>query len=1504
MKNNVQNVKLTKYELSKNSLYEPYFEKDNCGMGFIANIDNKKTNQIVKGGIRILAGLEHRGAEGYDSETGDGAGLLFEIPHAFFKEIIPNLPEFENYGVANVFMPTIKEEFEKIRQIVEESVKNSKDEFLTWREVPIKADAVGIQAQSTLPKIWQFFVKRVNSDKNDFEKNLYILRRKIEKAVKEANIDTEDKFYITKLSSKSIVYKGLVKPDQIENFFIDLQSDKLVSSYCLVHQRFSTNTFPAWKLAHPFRFLAHNGEINTVKGNVNWMKAREVALASPNYEDIKELFPVNDEEWSDSANLDAVIELLVFSGKSLMEAISILVPAAWEKDHTKSEDLKAFYDYYSGMMEAWDGPAAMIMTDARYLVAKLDRNGLRPLRYIITDENQILVGSEVGTLPIKPENIVKSGRVSPGKVFVIDLEEKKLYSDNEVEKSVLNGIDYKELIKDKKNISDLMKEENFIYSNNTENLQDVYNKLKLFSYSREDLHILISRMAITGEEPISSMGNDTALSIFSEKPKLLYSYFKQLFAQVTNPPIDPIREDFVMSLRTQLYTKANVLKDSKENGETVVLDSPILDNKTMAFLKNYERNGKKPVVLDITFKPDENLEQKLDEIFKKAENAIDSGIKSIILSDKNTDTENVAIPALLAVAGLHHYLIRNKKRNEIDILVETGEAREIMHFALLIGYGATAINPYLALQSIEYMVKNRLYMNAEESEIENFQYNYLKAQKKSILKTMSKMGISTVGSYRGAQIFEAVGLSTELIKKYFTGTVSRIEGLTIKTLENEVLNSFYDAVESIELEEETLYVDGEYGWMKEGTNRILTPDAIAKIQDAANRDDYSTYKEFSKIINDQSKHLLTIRGMLKLNSGRKPISIDEVEPVESIMKRFVTGAMSFGSISKEAHEAIAMALNEIGGRSNSGEGGEDPKRFLDNRRSATKQIASGRFGVTTDYLVNADELQIKMAQGAKPGEGGQLPGFKVNKEIGATRHTTPGISLISPPPHHDIYSIEDLAQLIFDLKNVNEKARISVKLVSEAGVGVVASGVAKAKSEMILISGHDGGTGASPISSIKHAGLPWELGLSEAHQILKEHKLRSRVTLQVDGKLKTGRDLVIGAILGAEEFGFATMPLVILGCIMMRKCHTNMCPVGVATQSEELRKKFRGQYVNIIRYFRFISQEAREIMAELGVRELSELIGKADEFLTVNKNSNLEKVKNVNLEKILYTDKNSESSNIRTQSQDFKMENIIDRKLIKLAEKTFNSDKNNIQKTVINEKIENFDRSFGAMLSGEVARVFGGYKLEDDTITLNLEGIGGQSFGVFGAKGITYNLTGQSNDYIGKGLFGAKIIIKKPEVSKYESNENIIGGNAILYGAIKGEAYLNGVAGERFCVRNSGAVAVVEGVGDHGCEYMTGGRAVILGETGKNFAAGMSGGIAYVYDRNGTFEKNLNKEMVDFDEMNKVYENEIKTYVTNHFNNTGSIIAKEILDNWNAQKQYFKVVVAPEFKRLFERGEA
>ena len=1491
----IGNNKNSKKELECKSLFESYFEKDNCGMGFVASLKNEKTNKVIRDGIKILAGLEHRGAEAYDPNTGDGAGLLFEMPHKFFVEVCDNLPELGDYGTGNFFLPTNKLEYEKIKALIELIINENGEEFLFWREVPVKDDEIGVEARKSLPKIEQPFIKRISSSKDDFERKLYVIRRKIENLVKKMSLDSEDMFYITKLSSNAIVYKGLLKPEQIEKFYLDLNSYDLVSTYCLVHQRFSTNTFPSWKLAHPFRFLAHNGEINTVKGNINWMRAREIALSSPYFDEIKDLFPINDEEWSDSANLDSVLELLLFSGKSLIEAISILVPAAWEKDHIMPQELKNFYNYYSGLMEPWDGPAGLVMSDGKHLLAKLDRNGLRPLRYVETSEGFIVAGSEVGTLPIPAKKIISSGRVAPGEVLLIDLENKKIFTEKEVIKEITKGNDYESLISSKKDIYELVRKHE--YNSKTIDIEEIEEKLRLFSYSREDLNILISSMAYTGQEPIGSMGNDTALSIFSEKPKLLYSYFKQLFAQVTNPPIDPIREDIVMSLTTQIGTKANILIDRKENGDTYVLKSPIMDNKTLDFIKNIEINNHKAFNVDIIFNTNESLESRLENIFKEVEKQVDLGCKVIILSDKKADSNHIAIPSLLAVSGLHHHLIKSGKRNEIDIILETGEAREVMHFALLIGYGALAINPYLALDSIDYMVEKNLYIDTNEKDIDLLKKNYLKAIDKSLLKTMSKMGISTIQSYRGAQIFEAVGLSNELINKYFVGTISRIEGLRIGDLEKEIKRQFDIAVNDLEFQSEVLNIDGEYAWKKEGINRILTPEAIAKIQDATRKNDYAKYKEFASIINNQSERLLTIRGMLKFKN-KKPVNIEDVEPVENIMKRFVTGAMSYGSISKEAHEAIAMAMNEIGGRSNSGEGGENPERFKDNRRSATKQIASGRFGVTTTYLVNADELQIKMAQGAKPGEGGQLPGHKVNKEIGATRHTTPGIGLISPPPHHDIYSIEDLAQLIFDLKNVNERARISVKLVSEAGVGVVASGVAKAHSEMILIAGHDGGTGASPLSSIKHAGLPWELGISETHQILKEHKLRSRVILQVDGKMKTGRDIIIGAILGGEEFGFATMPLVVLGCIMMRKCHTNMCPVGVATQSEELRRKFVGRYKDLITYFRFISQEAREIMAELGVTRLDDLVGRTD-YLEVNKDIKVEKAKTVDLSKILYRNEKSLTPDIKTIEQDFKMENIIDKILLEEAKDAIES----AQKIIINKNLSNANRSVGAMLSGEVAKKYGEDGLPDDTVVLNFKGYAGQSFGVFGMKGITMNLEGQSNDYIGKGLFGAKIVVKKHKDTAYESNKNIIGGNAILYGAIKGELYLNGIVGERFCVRNSGAISVVEGIGDHGCEYMTGGRAIILGETGKNFAAGMSGGIAYVYDEYGTFEAKVNMEMVELDILNDKYEKEILTYIEKHFAYTGSTIAKDILYNWTEEKNKFKVVISPEYKRLVVNGE-
>ena len=1477
---------MEKKRFMEKSLFEREFEKDNCGMGFIANIDGLKTNKTIKDGIRILMGLEHRGASGYDSETGDGAGLLFEIPDAFFRDICENLPKMGDYGTGNIFLPVNPDHARIIKEIAEKTVKEEGEKILYWRKVPVNRNAVGIEAQRTLPEIEQLFIERTASAKEEFEKKLYIIRKKIENKVKTLDINIEE-FYITKLSSKIIVYKGLIKPDQIEKFYIDLQSDKMESQFCLVHQRFSTNTFPKWELAHPFRFLAHNGEINTVKGNVNWMVSREPALSSEAYSEIEALFPVNDHLSSDSANLDTALEFLLFSGKTLIEAISMLVPAAWEKDSEMPEKLKNFYDYYSSLMEPWDGPAALAMTDGRYILAKLDRNGLRPLRYLITKDNYIIAGSEVGTLPTEFSNIKESGRVRPGEILLLDMKEGKVLDKEATLEKILNNTDYADLLKNKRYAEKELK--NYKYKEERRELSIIEEQLRIFGYTREDLGIIISEMASSSNEPLGSMGNDTALAVFSEKPRLLFNYFKQLFAQVTNPPIDSIREKSVMSLKSELGTKGNLLFNTPENSRTMVFESPVIDNKTLDFIKNEYKES--IAIKDIIFdKSDERLEEKLNEIFRSVEEDIENGKKVIVLSDKKAGENKIPIPSLLATAGLHHYLIEKKKRSGIDIILETGEAREIMHFALLVGYGALLINPYLAFDSVDYMLAKKLYLQSDKQE---YIKNIIKALEKALLKTMAKMGISSVQSYRGAQIFEALGLSQKLVDKYFRGTVSRIEGLDIEALEKETRLRHTEAVNAIKKHSEVLNNDGEYQWRKDGVNHILTPEAIAKIQEATSRNDYKAYKEFSNIINDQSKKLLTIRGMFKMKK-QTPVPLEEVEPVEAIMKRFVTGAMSYGSISKEAHEALAMALNEIGGRSNSGEGGELSERFTDNRRSATKQVASGRFGVTTSYLINADELQIKMAQGAKPGEGGQLPGDKVDKEIGKTRHTTPGIGLISPPPHHDIYSIEDLAQLIFDLKNVNPKARISVKLVSEAGVGVVASGVAKAHSEMILISGHDGGTGASPLSSIKHAGLPWELGLAEANQVLKEHKLRNRVVLQVDGKLKTGRDIIFGALLGAEEFGFATMPLVVLGCIMMRKCHTNMCPVGIATQSEELRAKFVGKYKNIITYFRFLSEEMREIMAELGVRKLEDLIGRTDLLEVDYKNENW-KSRKVELTKILYRNPEDHTPNICTEKQNFGMDKIKDLKLISEAEKSI-TDK---QETVINDTITNADRSLGAMLSGIIAEKYGEAGLPEDTIKINLRGYAGQSFGVFGMSGITINLEGESNDYIGKGLFGAKIIIRKPKDAAYDSTKNIIGGNAVLYGAIKGELYLNGVAGERYCVRNSGAVSVTEGVGDHGCEYMTGGRAVILGRVGKNFGAGMSGGIAYVYDKQNKLEKRLNREMVEIHNLEPVYEAEIKKYVENHFRYTQSEIAKEILSDWDNLKSDFKVVVSPKYNELF-----
>lgn len=1472
-------------------LYNPEFEKDNCGIGLVADIKGKKSHQIIKKGIQVLERIEHRGAVGADPTTGDGAGMLMQMPHKFFKDVVDTLPNFGEYGVGQIFLPQNQKDIEKAMKIVEEVIKEEGLSLLTWRDVPVDTNNVGVSAKVTMPTIKQAFILKSDKETN-FEKRLYIIRKVIENRVLESDIEQKEFVYIPSMSSNTIVYKGLLLADQVAGFYKDLSDERVESAFALVHQRYSTNTFPSWDLAHPFRYIAHNGEINTIKGNVNWMAAREPELYNEVFGDeVKKIFPINKLTNSDSANLDNALEFLVQSGKPLVEAAALLVPSAWEKDTNMNEDLKAFYEYYSGLMEPWDGPAALAMSNGSEIVCMLDRNGLRPSRYLITKDDVLILASEAGTVEVPFEEVKEHGRISPGKVMYINLNEGRIYSQEETIEKIAKSKPYRAWLDAKKRtITDIKDGEKRFYSN----FDTIVKRMKAFGFTREDLQVNIAEMANNETEPLGSMGNDAALAVLSNKSKHLFHYFKQLFAQVTNPPIDPIREDIVMSYTTLLGVQGNILADDEDKANVIKLSGPVISNEELDKIVSLNENHFKTKVLDSTFDLKEGLEKGLENLVEQAEKAIEEGFNILVISDRDVTETKAPIPSLIGTAGLHHALIRNHKRNGIDLIVETGEAKEIMQFATLLGYGALAINPYLALETIEYMTHYELYTTANN--VDKKKEKFVKAANKSLLKTISKMGISTIQSYRGAQIFEAVGLAQALVDKYFTGTPTRIEGIDIRVIEKETLERHSHAFDGVHPDVDTLPNDGDYKWRKYGERRLFSPEAVSLLQYSTRVGDYAKFKEYSKTVDDQAESLATIRGLFKFKGG-KAISIDEVESVEEITKRFVTGAMSYGSISQEAHEALAIAMNTLGGKSNSGEGGENPERFGDNRRSAIKQIASGRFGVTTHYLVNADELQIKMAQGAKPGEGGHLPGHKVSEEIAATRHTSPGIDLISPPPHHDIYSIEDLAQLIFDLKNVNPEARVSVKLVSEVGVGTVAAGVSKAHADMILISGYDGGTGAAPLSSIKHAGLPWELGLSEAHQVLVLNDLRGRVRVQADGQMKTGRDLAIAALLGAEEFGFATGPLVVLGCVMMRACHTNLCPVGVATQSPELRKKFVGRSEYLINFFRFVAQELREIMAELGFRKVEDMIGKT-EYLEMNEAIKHWKANGVDISNILY--KPQVEENIATKcvtSQDHGIDKVLDNKLIELAKPALEKG----EKVVVDLAIYNTNRTVGTMLSGRVAKIYGGNGLADDTITLNFKGYAGQSFGTFGMHGITYVLEGQGNDYIGKGLFGGKIILKAPEGVSYDAANNIIGGNTCLFGAIRGEAYINGKVGERFAVRNSGAKAVVEGVGDHGCEYMTGGRVVVLGETGRNFGAGMSGGIAYVYDINGNFESKVNKGMVITETPSDKDIVELKAMIENHLKYTGSKRAKEILDNFDANK--FVKVIAPKYKELLEAGK-
>ena len=1490
--------------ISPRGLYDPRFEHDACGVGFLCDVKGRKSHKLVRDSIKVLNRLAHRGAVGADPKTGDGAGILIQMPHRFFQEIAPqakiDLPDLGCYGTGMVFLPTKKQEYEFCKRVFRRIIEEEGQELLGWRQVPVDNTDIGKGAKETEPIIEQPFIKRADNIKDllEFERRLYVIRKRIENIVRSSDISQKSFFYITNLSARTFAFKGLLMPYQVESFYLDLQDKRIETAVSLVHSRYSTNTFPTWDLAQPFRFLAHNGEINTLRGNINWMRAREGLLSSPLFGDaIEQIKPVIVPGGSDSATIDNVFELLVLSGRSLPEAMLMLIPAAWEQNNLMDEKLRDFYKFHACFMEPWDGPAAIAFTDGTRVGAVLDRNGLRPARYIVTKDDFVVMASEVGVLDIEPENIALSGRLEPGKMFYIDTEEGRIVQDDEIKETMSTKRPYSVWLKEWLVDIDSLPEP----SSQEGASEDLLRDLQAFGYSREDLKVLIKPMADMGKEPIGSMGNDTPHAVLSKNPKPLYEYFKQLFAQVTNPAIDPIREEVVMSLDSFIGPQKNILEESPQHCHKLYVKEPILTNEMLEKIRQIDERGFKAETISVLFDVEdkEDFLKTLDRICEEAESAIERGYSFIILSDRGISRDRAALPMLLAVGAVHHHLVRKAKRTQIGIIVESAEPREVHHFAVLFGYGADAINPYLAYEAVAYLWREGL---LDVGSLEDAIKNYRKAIDKGILKILSKMGISTLQSYRGAQIFEAIGVHDEVIERCFAGTVSRIGGVDFEIIREETVQRHKAAFPDSPVQVPYLMTGGIYQWKKDGEFHLWNPASIAALQDAVRKNDPGRYREFAEMINDQSRQPTTLRSLLKFKKAN-PIPLDMVEPVESIMTRFATGAMSFGSISRGAHEGLAIAMNRIGGRSNTGEGGEDPSRFIplpngDSKRSAVKQVASGRFGVTTNYLVNSDEMQIKIAQGAKPGEGGQLPGHKVSVTIARTRYTTPGVTLISPPPHHDIYSIEDLAQLIFDLKNTNPDARVSVKLVSEIGVGTIAAGVAKGHADMILISGGDGGTGASPLSSIRHAGLPWELGLSETHQTLVLNDLRSRVRLQTDGQMRTGRDVVLAAILGAEEFGFCTAALIVLGCVMLRHCHLNNCSLGVATQDEILQKRFRGKPEYVVNYFRFVAEEVRRIMAELGVRTMDELVGRTD-LLEVDSGLLPWKAKRLDYSKILYKPEVPPSVGVYCQrAQDHGIDTVLDRRLIDFARPALDSGRP--VKGVF--EIKNTDRTTGAMLSGQVCKRYGEEALPEDTIHIKFKGVAGQSFGAWLAKGVTFELEGMANDYVGKGISGGKIIIYPDKKADYVPENNIIIGNTTFYGAIMGEAYIRGMAGERFCIRNSGVHAVVEGVGDHGCEYMTGGRVVIIGPTGRNFAAGMSGGIAYVWDVDGDFEAKCNRDMVSLE---REFDDEdietIQELLQNHYKYTGSEVARSILDDFENQMRRFVKVIAYEYKRILEQ---
>ncbi|MCF8380029.1 MAG: glutamate synthase large subunit [Bacteroidales bacterium] len=1475
-------------------MYHSDFEHDNCGIGFVAHLKGKKSHKIIQMGLEVLENMTHRGAEGADSNTGDGAGVLLQIPRDFYLIQGYALPPEGQFGTGILFLPQDTKEAEECITILTELVKEHGIDLIGFREVPRDNSTLGEVAKAAEPFIQQILLG-ADLPQEELERKLYIIRKKAEKIIRNSELKQKEMFYIVSLSSQILIYKGMLTSPQLREYYLDLQDIRFQSGIALVHSRFSTNTFPSWDLAQPFRMLAHNGEINTIKGNRFWMEARESILKSKNLGDLKELYPIIEPNKSDSASLDNVLEFLYMSGKSLPHALSMLIPESWNTKNPISPALRAFYEYHSTFMEPWDGPASLLISDGRFIGGTLDRNGLRPSRYIITNTDLIIMGSEVGVQTCSPGEIIKKGRLRPGKMMLVDTKEGVILHDKELKKALSDQHPYQEWIE--RNMVTLDEIESGLdLKPGMEEKHELY--LRAFNYTREDIHSTIQPMAEGGKEPIGSMGNDTPLAVLSEKPQRLFNYFKQLFAQVTNPPIDPIREELVMSLTGYLGSlQKNILDENPDHVKMIKIKTPVISNTSFQVVKNLSYKGFSNKVIPIVFHVSNKalgLEASLEQICKAAEDAVDSGVNYIILSDRNIDENYAPIPSLLAVSAVHHHLIAKRKRMQIDLVVETAEAREVHHFALLFGYGASIINPYLVFSVIEKLVREKnIQLDFQKAE-----QNYIKSVSQALLKILSKMGISTLRSYRSAQIFEAVGISKEVTDKYFRGTVSRIGGMNLDEIAEEVIKPHREAF-SENIQDDRLFA-GVYSYRKYGEHHAWNPETISLLQWSTRTDNYQKYKEFSAIVQKENQNPAFLRGYFEFK--KNPIDISEVEPVSEITRRFVTGAMSYGSISREAHETLAMAMNKLGGRSNTGEGGEDPERFLPqkdgySRRSAIKQVASGRFGVTANYLVNADEIQIKVAQGAKPGEGGQLPGHKVSKIIAKTRYSIPGITLISPPPHHDIYSIEDLSQLIFDLKNVNPKAVISVKLVSETGVGTIAAGVAKAKADLIIISGAEGGTGASPSSSIKHAGLPMEMGIAEAQQTLVLNNLRKNVVLQTDGQLKNGYDVVSAALLGAEEFGFATSALIVLGCVMMRKCHLNTCPVGVATQDEALRKKFRGQADYLISYFTFIAQEVREIMAEMGIRTFNELIGRSD-LITQNPNVNSSKTSGINLNNLILKQIDADGNPLfKTTEQDHKISDVLDLKLI--AQST--SAIEDVQQISISSPIINTDRAVGAMLSGQVSMKYGFEGLPENTINCTFKGSAGQSFGAFLAKGITFRLEGDSNDYMGKGLSGGRIIVVPDQKAIFPPEENIIIGNTVLYGATRGEIFINGIAGERFCVRNSGAIAVVEGVGDHCCEYMTGGRTVVLGSTGNNFAAGMSGGIAYVLNMDGNFDYYCNMGMVDLslvEDRNDV--KELKDLITKHVQHTGSAVGKRILEDWENYIDKFIKVIPYEYKKVLE----